>query len=56
MKIYKVWLHVEEYDEEADTFTDVTAPVQLGPDFEELENALSLHNEVQDNCPAAKEI
>jgi len=38
MKKYKVWIHVEEIDEEEDTYEDVGLPEELGV-FSTLEEA-----------------
>ena len=31
--IYKVWIHVEEIDEQADHYEDITEPVDIGGEF-----------------------
>lgn len=40
MKTYKVWAHVEEVDEAADTYEDVTIPESLG-EYTSLEAAIA---------------
>lgn len=43
MKKYKVWLHVEEIDEETDYYQDLDEHTcSIGPEFDTEENALAL--------------
>ena len=47
MKKYKIWLNIEEIDEEAGEYTDLTEHLcSLGPDLATVEDALALIEEV----------
>lgn len=46
MKTYKVWLHIEEIDEEADSYTDVDEPHSVG-EFDSLAEAETMRDDVE---------
>lgn len=45
MKTYKVWLSIEEIDEENDHFENVSEPMDCG-EFDTLEEAFDRQNEI----------
>lgn len=46
MKIWKVWIVVEEIDEEEDTYEDIGMPVSIGGEFSEERNAFKFAAEL----------
>ena len=53
---YKIWLYVEEYDEETDHYEDVFEPESIGGEFDTLLKAISFKNQlvnivyIPENC------
>lgn len=47
MKTYKVWLHIEEYDDDEDEYTDIGLPHDAG-EFATVEEAVEFVGTVLD--------
>ena len=49
-KIYKVWIEIEEIDEEEGTYEDYSTPHSVGGEFETPEEAEALVASLLDIC------
>ncbi len=50
MKKYKIWMCIEEHDEDEDFYQDVDHEVRnIGPEFDKLEEAIKFREDLLDN-------
>lgn len=52
MKTYKVWIEIEEYDDETDESTDHDPGFSSSAEFDTLEEAEAFANELHDHAEA----
>ncbi|MDR3715925.1 MAG: hypothetical protein P4L51_24195 [Puia sp.] len=52
MKKYKIWIEIEEMDEDDDYYSDIGEPVSCGL-FDTLEEAVAFQNEIRDSFSSA---
>lgn len=55
MKTYKVWVVIEEHDEETDEYRDVTDLVSIGS-FVDSDEAMNFVDELYVNAPYIEEV
>ena len=48
MKKYKIWIEIEELDEEADNYRDLEDPISVGGEFDTEEDARAFRDLLSD--------
>ena len=41
MRVYKIWIEIEEIDEENGVYEDAAEPISIGGEFDTLEEAIA---------------